>query len=282
MKELTDRQRTALWLRAQGLTADAIGKRLSPPCRASGAQNLLHKAMKTLDAADSSNAVFRAMATGVIGPYMDCGTRKAYERHLRRDEVTCVACRVGNTERVTGQRMRVGMHPDAGNNRGWKNVRPRPKLPLTPTHRRVLIAIESGAGTSPEIGRALGITDARVRHLLADLYGRLGIDTVLHGPDRAKKEAVRVARERGLLDGSSVPAPPPPLTALQKRVLVMAQADEPLVIIGVRLGMTKRVVASHLSRIYRRLGVPSREQQIDVRRDRRKAAFDIALERNLL
>jgi DNA-binding CsgD family transcriptional regulator len=263
MKELTDRQRTALWLRAQGLTADAIGKRLSPPCRASGAQNLLHKAMKTLDAADSSNAVFRAMATGIIGPYLDCGTRKAYERHLRRDEVTCVACRVGN-------------------NRGWKNVRPRQKLPLTPTHRRVLTAIESGAGTSSEIGRALGITDARVRHLLADLYGRLGIDTVLHGPDGAKKEALRVAQERGLLNGSPDPVPLPVLTELQRRVLVMAQADEPLVIIGVRLGMTKRVVASHLSRIYRRLGVPSREQQIDARRDRRKAAFDIALERNLL
>ena len=288
MQELTDRQRTALWLRAQGLTAEAIGRRLTPPCKAAGAQDLLHKTMKAFDAADSANAVFRAMASGVIGPYQDCGTRKAYERHLRRVEVTCVACRIGNTERVTGQRVRAGAHSDvephpaAGSNRGWKNVRPREKLPLTITHRRILTTFDAGASTSAEVGRALGVTDGHVRRMLADIYDRLGIDTELHGPAGSREQAVKIARERGLIDGSPVPYPEISLTDLQCRILVTAQGDESLSVIGKKFGMSRSMAASHLSRIYLKLGVQRQGRHADRQRNRRKEAFDIALAHNLL
>lgn len=194
MPELSDRQRTALWLRAQGLTANAIGNRLEPPCSAAGAQDLLHKVITRLDARDSTHAVFLALTLGVIGPYRDCGTRRAYLRHIRRQEQSCTACRKANTAFVRGQRDAMpDPDPDAGNRRGRKHG-------LSPRQLEVLRLIQDGAMSGVEIGAKLGITDASARRLVLKMMKKLGIDSVTYAKPVSYPMAVRRGIELGYLE----------------------------------------------------------------------------------
>ncbi len=99
---LTFRQRRALWLSAQGWTADRTGRHLGITSR--GVQDLLYKSTVKFGALNITHAVFLATTHGQIGPHLDCGTRKAYLRHLRHRESACTACREANRAYVDAQR----------------------------------------------------------------------------------------------------------------------------------------------------------------------------------
>lgn len=198
MDDLSDRQRTALWYRAQGFTAAAIARRMSTPespLSAAGAQDLLHKCNVKLRSRDTTHSVFLAMTHGLIGPYLDCGTRRAWLRHIRRQQQTCIACRKANTEYVRTQRDAVPEpDPDAGNNRG------RVPLPITPNQLRVLRAMRDGATDGPSVGRALGITEGYARRLINQIMERFGIDSITYAKSLTYGWAVDEAKRRGLLD----------------------------------------------------------------------------------
>jgi len=187
MRELTDRQRTALWLRAQGLTAAAIGRQLNPPVRATGAQDLLVSAYRNLGAKDSLNAVYIAVIEGVIGPHLDCGTRSAYLRHLRNQESACIACRKANTAYVRNQK--------------GAPARPGPARShaLSPRQIDALRAIQNGARTGTEVARIIGVDGGTARRMILKIMERLDVD--LPGADRAQrfKAAVERGIERGYL-----------------------------------------------------------------------------------
>lgn len=194
MRELTERQRTALWLRAQGLTATAIGNRLDPKVSAPGAQDLLHKVILNLGARDSTHAVFLALITGVIGPYQDCGTRGAWLRHIRRQEQSCIACRKANTAYVRAQRDAVPFpDPDAGR----MSIRERK---LSPRQLDALRLIQDGATSGTEIGAKLGIGSAGARKLVNGMMKKLSIDSITYAKPVSYPMAVRRGIELGYLD----------------------------------------------------------------------------------
>ena len=194
MRELTDRQRTALWLRAQGLTARAVGRRINPPTTQEGIQDLLHHAAQKLDARDTAHAVFLALTLGVIGPYSDCGTRKAYLRHIRRQEQSCIACRKANTAFVRAQRDAQTL-PDPDD-----APQGRPQNQLSPRQLDALRLIQDGAVSGVEIGAKLGISDGQARKIVVALMRKLGIDSITYAPPASYPMAVRRGIERGYLE----------------------------------------------------------------------------------
>lgn len=190
MLGISERQRAALWLRAQGLTAEAIGRRLDPPCSGPGAQDLLHKVIVRLGAKDSPHAVFLGLTLGVIGPYRDCGTRKAYLRHLRRNEQSCIACRRANTAYVRAQRDAVPLPDDeAGNRRGNQKTEG-----LTERQIEVLSAMQSGAQTAVEVAQKVGIGESRARRHVRSIMEKFRIDMTVYG----RPESFRRAVDRGI------------------------------------------------------------------------------------
>lgn len=194
MRELTERQKTALWLRAQGLTATAIGGRLDPPCSMAGAQDLLHKGMQNLGAKDSTHAVFLALVTGIIGPYQDCGTRGSWLRHIRRQEQSCIACRKANTSYVRAQRDAAPLpDPDAGRDRVRKQT-------LSPRQLDALQLIQDGAMSGTEIGAKLGIGAPGARKLINGMMKKLGIDSITYAKLVSFPMAVRRGIELGYLE----------------------------------------------------------------------------------
>lgn len=194
MRELTERQRTALWLRAQGLTATAIGNRLDPPTTRDGAQSTLHEVMIKLDARDSTHAVFLALNTGVIGPYQDCGSRASWLRHIRRGEQSCIACRKANTAYVRGQRDAVPFpDPDAGRT-GSRERR------LSHRQLEVLQLIQDGATSGTEIGAKLGISGPGARKLVNGMMKKFGIDSITYAKPVSYPMAVRRGIELGYLE----------------------------------------------------------------------------------
>jgi len=194
MRDLTERQRTALWLRAQGLTATAIGKRLDPPTSRDGAQSTLHEVIVKLNARDSTHAVFLALVTGVIGSYQDCGTRRAWLRHIRRQEQSCIACRKANTAYVRAQRDAVPLpDPDAG----WVNTREKK---LSSRQLEVLRLIQDGAMSGTEVSAKLGIGTAGARKLINGMMKKFGIDSITYAKPVSYPMAVRRGIELGYLE----------------------------------------------------------------------------------
>lgn len=100
--ELSDRQRTILWHRAQGLSGPQIARteRIAVSTVDWHERVIRH----ALDAQNITHAVHLAHVAGLIGTYPDCGDRNAYLRHLRRREPTCTACRAANARHAVDQR----------------------------------------------------------------------------------------------------------------------------------------------------------------------------------
>jgi DNA-binding CsgD family transcriptional regulator len=99
---LSVRERRTVWFLAQGLTYTSAARRMGlhpATVKAAGGRVLVK-----LEAANMVQAVFIATSAGIIGRYIDCGTRAAYLRHLARKEITCHACRMANAEHARAQR----------------------------------------------------------------------------------------------------------------------------------------------------------------------------------
>lgn len=99
---LTALERYTLWHLAQGMTYGSLARKRGrhvQTLKAEGARILVK-----LRAHNMTQAVFLAVDAGIIGRYLDCGTRNAYLRHRRRGESTCMACRLDNAEHSRAQR----------------------------------------------------------------------------------------------------------------------------------------------------------------------------------
>lgn len=244
---LTERQRAALWLRAQGLTEASVGRRLEPPITAAGVESLIKKAVVRLEARSLTNAIFIALNTGVIGPYLDCGTRKAYLRHLRREEPSCVACRRANSERVLSQR----------HDREEQAVQAPPVIAtpyLTDRQTDALHAMQEGASSAVEVARKIGVSDNTARKLINIIMSKFSIDNIAYARPVSYKAAVQKGLELGYLTPDR-PGERPLFSPVQMRVLLAAQDDVPLPVIGARTGLGKRAVTTRLSEVYEILGI---------------------------
>lgn len=254
MNPLTERQRESLWLRAQGLTAEAIGRRLVPQIKGTGAQDLLISAYRNLDAKDSMHAVFLALTLGIIGPYLDCGTRKAYLRHLRRNEQSCIACRKANTAFVREQRdADVPRLEEARSRRGVSPVKE-----LTERQLAALRAVQAGAKTGVEIAAVLGNGENTARKLINTVMDKFGIDHITYKGPVSYKQVVERGIELGYLTEEQS-EDPPVLSPVLTRVLIAAEGDVPITVISRRTGLGKRSINTRMSEIYRILGIESED-----------------------
>lgn len=251
MRRLTNRQREALWLCAQGLTAEAIGRRLQPPCSGPGAQDLIHKSIVALDARNATNAVFKALTLGVLGPYLNCGSRKAYLRHIRANEQSCIACRKANTAFVQAQRN------EAENTKEQTKDTADCIIPrLSPRQTDALKALQNGATKAPEVARLLGINDNAARSLVNGIMNRFRIDNMTYARPVSYKQAVDKGIELGYLPADPE-GPTPPLSPHHIQLLAAVHDEPPIPVIIRRTGMGKRSIRTLFNEICKILDVPS-------------------------
>lgn len=174
---LTDLQADILWLLAQGndfpttaalagVHRDTVTRRMGEVYARLGTRSLPH-------------AVFISMVHGQIGAYRDCGTRKAYLRHLKEGLVSCARCREANRRYVVVQRSR-----------------PEP-IRVTPTHIKIFQAFSKGAQTLAEVSTMTGIKHDRIGSHIAVVYRRLRIQD--HPYADRRREAVEMLRSQGVI-----------------------------------------------------------------------------------
>lgn len=176
---LRDVERDILWMASQGLPAREIAR--AHLMDEGSVKNLYWRVSRKLGTRNLTHSVALALTRGIIGPYRDCGSRRSYLRHLRRQESACVACRRANTACVTQQR---------------DTERPDTSPLLTPTQLLVVRTLEPGR-TQAETAARLDMDPRRVASHMSQVYQRLGI-THLYRYDRLPV-ALRMLRERGIL-----------------------------------------------------------------------------------
>lgn len=178
-KPLDDRDRDLLWMASQGYSPGRMAhlRNESPE----DSMQALKDIVLGMGAYNATHAVAVAIHTGLIGPGRDCGTRRAYLRHIRRRESACAACRRANADSAQEQRNRAV-----------------PTGFLTPTQMKIVRVLDADDCTYDEVAERLGISARRVASHMSEVYRRLGL-THLHRHDR--RDAALVAlRTRGLLE----------------------------------------------------------------------------------
>lgn len=178
--QLSELERDVLWMASQGCPSSRIAKAYC--MSTSNVRNVYERISKILRTQNLVHSVAHGLNVGVIGPYRDCGGRRAYERHLRRQEPSCVACRLANAIHVAAQ-CSSPLPPDAG---------------LTPTQLRVLRYLHEHECLQAEAARGLGMDRKRVASHMSAVYQRLGVSH-LHRYDRMPA-AIKAARSRGYLE----------------------------------------------------------------------------------
>lgn len=177
---LSARERSILWMASQGLRSEEIARRHD--LDEGTVKNIYVRIAGRLGTRNLIHSVAHGIITGVIGPYQDCGERRAYLRHLRRSETPCVACRVANSLYVSAQSS-APLPRDAG---------------LTPVQLKVFRYIAEHDCLQAEAARALGMDRRRVASHMSQAYMRLGVYH-MHRYDRLRA-AVKIARDRGYLE----------------------------------------------------------------------------------
>jgi len=177
---LPELERDVLWLASQGHRASYI-------CRVhhldeGSVKNIYWRISKRLGTHNLVHSVAHGLITGIIGPYRDCGERRAYLRHLRREETPCVACRLANATYVAAQ-CNAPLPQDAG---------------LTPTQVKVIRYLSEHDCSQVEAAQALGMDRRRVASHMSAAYQRLGVFH-MHRYDRLRA-ALKIARDRGYLE----------------------------------------------------------------------------------
>lgn len=99
---LSKGERTTLWYLAQGHTYRSAAR--ARGIGVDGIRTQVRSILGKTGSTSTAQAVFVALNSGVIGQYLDCGTRNAYLRHRKRGETTCLACRLANAEHSRAQR----------------------------------------------------------------------------------------------------------------------------------------------------------------------------------
>lgn len=179
-KPLGPGERDLLWMASQGYSYERIGRmtRQNP----GSISNAFSRIARRLGTYNVTHSVAHAIYSGLIGPARDCGTRRAYLRHLRKNESACVACRMANTAYVHEQR----------------DTPPEPGDPvLTPTQTKILMLLDEQGGTYADVAQVLGVTLKRVSSHMSAIYQRMGL-AHLHRNDR-RDAVIRVAKTRGLI-----------------------------------------------------------------------------------
>lgn len=236
---LTEGQRRVVWLQSVGHTRSGIARKTG--WELSKVKSLCARARRALGAATDAQAVRIGLLDGHIGPYEDCGSLAAYRRHIKRNEVTCPACRRGNRERL-----------DAGASSRLSQMK------LSAAEVRVMRALHAGR-TVEQIYTQWGVSYRAVREVIDSAYATLGVSGL---PRHVRREAaLREAAARGFLRGpvptpSTAPAVPAVrLTKTQVKVLEELDKGASIAETAVARGMSVGTVGSRLSEIYQRLDV---------------------------
>lgn len=176
---LPELERDVLWMASQGFRSQAIARQHH--LDDGSVRNIYARIARRLGTRNLVHSVAHGIITGVIGPYRDCGERRAYLRHLRRNETPCVACRLANATYVSAQ-SNAPLPADAG---------------LTPTQTRVLRYLYEHDCSQTEAAPALGMDRKRIASHMSQVYQRLGVFH-MHRYDRLHA-AIKIARDRGYL-----------------------------------------------------------------------------------
>ena len=176
---LPELERDVLWMASQGYRSEQIARQHS--LDAGSVKNIYVSIAGRLGTRNLIHSVAHALITGVIGPYRDCGERRAYLRHLRRQETPCVACRLANATYVSAQTS-APLAADAG---------------LTPVQLKILRHIAENDCSQLEASVALDMDRRRVASHMSQIYQRLGVFH-MHRYDRMRA-ALKIARDRGYL-----------------------------------------------------------------------------------
>jgi DNA-binding CsgD family transcriptional regulator len=179
---LPELERDVLWMASQGFRAVAIAKQHH--MSEGGVKNIYWRITHRLGTRNLVHSVAHGLITGIIGPYRDCGERRAYLRHLRRSETPCVACRLANATYVSAQ-CNAPLPADAG---------------LTPTQTRVLRYLYEHDCSQSEAAQGLSMDRKRVASHMSAVYQRLGVFH-MHRYDRMRA-AIKIAKDRGYLEES--------------------------------------------------------------------------------
>lgn len=173
-------ERDVLWMASQGFRSDAIARQHH--MSEGSIKNIYARIAQRLGTRNLIHSVAHGIITGLIGPYRDCGERRAYLRHLRRSETPCVACRLANATYVAAQ-TRTPLPEDAG---------------LTPAQLKVLCYLHEHGCSQVEASEALSMDRRRVASHMTQVYQRLGVFH-MHRNDRLRS-ALKIAKDRGYLD----------------------------------------------------------------------------------
>lgn len=173
-------ERDVLWMASQGFRSEAIARQHH--LDEGSVKNIYWRISKRLGTHNLTHSVAHGIITGIIGPYRDCGERRAYLRHLRRGETPCVACRLANSTYVAAQ-CNAPLPQDAG---------------LTPTQVKILRYLDGHGCSQAEAAEALGMQRKRVASHMSQAYQRLGVFH-MHRYDRLRA-ALKIARDRGYLE----------------------------------------------------------------------------------
>lgn len=176
---LPELERDILWMASQGYRSAQIARQHG--LDDGSVKNIFWRISRRLGTRNLIHSVAQGLITGVIGPYRDCGDRRAYLRHLRRRETPCVACRLANATYVSAQ-TNAPFSVDAG---------------LTPTQVKVLKYIDEHDCSQVEASEALGMDRRVLASHMSQVYQRLGVFH-MHRYDRMQA-ARKIARDRGYL-----------------------------------------------------------------------------------
>ena len=177
---LPEVERDILWMASQGYRSAHIAREHA--ISEGGVKNIYVRIADRLHTRNLVHSVAVGLTTGIIGPYRDCGTRRAYLRHLRRQETPCVACRLANATYVAAQ-----------------TSSPFPEnVGLTPTQIKIMRYLCEHDCSQVEAEPGLQMDRRRIASHMSDAYRRLG---VYHLPryDRLRT-AIKIAQDRGYFD----------------------------------------------------------------------------------
>lgn len=268
---LTRREHRYLWLLSQGFTMAEAAKFLG--LSGGGLRKLGHTVRAKISARTSAHAVAVALSSALIGPEEECGTLDGYAAHRRVPQDPCAACRRAHTERAE-RKYAYGL--------AHRTIR------FSAQEARLLQEFAAGM-TRADVAARWGSCRDTVDRVARSLY--LKLDVAHYPPPRRRREALREARRYGLVppmpqapEGSGTvyvradrPPVPTTLTTLEKEILLTACTGLSLAEMSRVTGRSRSCLASHLSRIYRKLGVVD----APVHR-RRSAARDELLRREAL
>lgn len=89
---ITSLEIATLWCKSQGMTYPAMAVRLGTTRNST--QCAGQRVMRKLRTSNIREAVAVARQKGLLGPYMDCGSVTAQQRHRLRREPLCARCRL--------------------------------------------------------------------------------------------------------------------------------------------------------------------------------------------